>query len=240
MDAEILEAVAAQGPGMVDLLVELVEAPPVLGEAASGQAIMRRASPELGLEPVDVVLDAATLEAHPAAAPFSWELDGKANVVATWAPDGPGQGRSLILNAHIDIVSVEPAALWTRPPFAAQGQGDWLYGRGAGDMKSGLVAMVGAVRGLQGLGLTPRAPVELQSVVEEECTGNGTLACVLAGHTADAAILTEPTRPPPPPRLPPRPPPRGADPHRADPRRGLERPRRRAVVPRARARCPRP
>ena len=54
--------------------------------------------------------------------------------------------------------------------------------------------MVGAVRGLQRLGLAPRAKVQLQSVVEEECTGNGALACVLAGHTADAAILTEPTR----------------------------------------------
>ena len=68
-----------------------------------------------------------------------------------------------------------------------------MYGRGAGDMKSGLVAMIGAVRGLQRLGLAPRARVQLQSVVEEECTGNGALACVLAGHTADAAILTEPT-----------------------------------------------
>jgi acetylornithine deacetylase len=56
-----------------------------------------------------------------------------------------------------------------------------------------LGAMVGAVRGLQRLRLTPRARVQLQSVVEEECTGNGALACVLAGHTADAAILTEPT-----------------------------------------------
>jgi acetylornithine deacetylase len=36
--------------------------------------------------------------------------------------------------------------------------------------------------------------VQLQSVVEEECTGNGALACVLAGQTADAAILTEPTQ----------------------------------------------
>ena len=69
-----------------------------------------------------------------------------------------------------------------------------MYGRGAGDMKSGLAAMIGAVRGLQRLGLGPRAKVQLQSVVEEECTGNGALACVLAGHTADAAILTEPTR----------------------------------------------
>jgi acetylornithine deacetylase len=61
-------------------------------------------------------------------------------------------------------------------------------------MKSGLAAMVGAVRGLRRLGVSPRAPVQLQSVVEEECTGNGALACVLAGHTADAAILTEPTQ----------------------------------------------
>jgi acetylornithine deacetylase len=61
-------------------------------------------------------------------------------------------------------------------------------------MKAGLAAMVGAVRGLRRLGLAPLGRVQLQSVVEEECTGNGALACVLAGHTADAAVLTEPTR----------------------------------------------
>ena len=64
---------------------------------------------------------------------------------------------------------------------------------GAGDMKAGLAAMVGAVAGLQRLGARPLGRVQLQSVVEEECTGNGALACVMAGHTADAAILTEPT-----------------------------------------------
>jgi acetylornithine deacetylase len=69
-----------------------------------------------------------------------------------------------------------------------------MYGRGAGDMKAGLAAIVGAVRGLRRLDVTPRAPIQLQSVVEEECTGNGALACVLAGHTADAAIITEPTQ----------------------------------------------
>ena len=60
-------------------------------------------------------------------------------------------------------------------------------------MKAGLVAIAGAVRGLKAMGLAPRAPVDLQSVVEEECSGNGALACVLAGRTADAVILTEPT-----------------------------------------------
>ena len=121
-------------------------------------------------------------------------MSGKANVLANWEPAATGGGRSLILNGHIDVVSPEPVSLWSGPPFEARRDGDWIGGRGAGDMKSGLVAMVGAVAGLRRLGLAPRGRVQLQSVVEEECTGNGALACVLAGHTADAAILTEPTR----------------------------------------------
>jgi acetylornithine deacetylase len=178
---------------MFELLAELVEAPTVLGNEAAGQAIMRRAFGELGLEPFDVPLDPHTLNDHPSAAPFSWDVTSKANVVADWAPAGAADGRSLILNGHIDVVSPEPSSLWTAAPFVARREGDWLYGRGAGDMKAGLAAIVGAVRGLQCAGLTPRAPVQLQSVVEEECTGHGALACVLAGHRADAAIVTEPT-----------------------------------------------
>jgi acetylornithine deacetylase len=193
VDAEITAAVAAEEPAMVALLEELVAAPTLLGAEAPGQAVMRRAFADLGLEPFEVPLDPAVLDGHPGAAPFSWDVGGKTNVLADWQPAGNG-GRSLVLNGHIDVVSPEPSSLWTGDPFTPRRDGDWLYGRGAGDMKSGLAAMVGAVRGLQRLGLAPRAPVQLQSVVEEECTGNGALACVLAGHTADAAILTEPTR----------------------------------------------
>jgi acetylornithine deacetylase len=179
---------------MASLLADLVAAPTTLGREEDGQAVMRRAFSGLGLEPVDVPLERAALEQHPAGAPFSWDVDGKANVVATWEPAAPGGGRSLILNGHIDVVSPEPVALWSGPPFAAWRDGDWIHGRGAGDMKAGLAAIVGAVAGLRRLGLRPRGPVQLQSVVEEECTGNGALACVLAGHTADAAVITEPTR----------------------------------------------
>jgi acetylornithine deacetylase len=194
VDAEILAAVAAEEDAMVRLLGELVRAPTLLGRESVGQAVMRRAFAALGLEPIEVGLDAAALERHPAGAPHSWDVEGKANVLATWEPGGPVDGRSLILNGHIDIVSPEPRSLWTREPYGGERDGDWVYGRGAGDMKAGLVAMIGAVAGLRRLGVTPRAPVQLQSVVEEECTGNGALACVLAGHRADAAILTEPTR----------------------------------------------
>jgi acetylornithine deacetylase len=190
-DAEILAAVAAEEPAMVDLLADLVAAPTLLGEEAAGQDVMRRAFAGLGLEPFDVPLRREEIEGHPAGAPASWDYEGKPNVVAVWP--GSGGGRSLILNGHIDVVSPEPSSLWTGDPFVARRDGEWVYGRAAGDMKAGLAAIVGAVAGLQRLGLTPGGDVTLESVVEEECTGNGALACVLAGHTADAAILTEPT-----------------------------------------------
>jgi acetylornithine deacetylase len=194
VDADILAAVAAEAPAMADLLAELVSAPTLLGDEAPGQEIMRRAFDALGLQPFDVPLDPAALARHPAGAPFGWDVAGKANVLADWEPAGAADGRSLILNGHVDVVSPAPVSLWSGDPYEARVDGDWMYGRGAGDMKAGLAAMVGAVRGLRRLGLAPRGRVQLQSVVEEECTGNGALACVLAGHTADAAILTEPTQ----------------------------------------------
>ena len=191
-DRSILEAVAAGRAEMEALLEDLVRAPTLLGAEAAGQDVMRRAFASLGLVPVDVALDPDALRASPAASPFSWDVTGKASVVAEW-PAADGVGRSLVLNGHVDVVSPEPSSLWASPPFEPRRDGDWMYGRGAGDMKAGLAAIVGAVAGLQRLGLAPRGRVELQSVVEEECTGNGAAACVLAGRPADAAILTEPT-----------------------------------------------
>ena len=82
--------------------------------------------------------------------------------------------------------------LWRTPPFSAVRDGEWLYGRGSGDMKGGLAAMVGAIAGLQRLGLAPLAPLQLQSVVEEECGGNGALLCAVTGLHADAVVIPEP------------------------------------------------
>jgi acetylornithine deacetylase len=189
----IAEAVAAQREWMEDLLAELVAAPTVLGHEEPGQAIMARAFAQCDLEPVDVPLRAQALRADPHHSPFSWEVDGKRNVVATWAAGRKDpEARSLILNGHVDVVPPASAALWATPPFEPRRDGDWLYGRGAGDMKAGLVAMTGAVRALRSLDVRLGAALALQSVVEEECTGNGTLQCLLDGHRADAAVLTEP------------------------------------------------
>jgi acetylornithine deacetylase len=192
-DARIIDAVAEEAGWMADVLAELVRAPTTLGNEESGQQVVEAAFRELGLDPVDVWMDEQALRAHPHAAPFDWEVEGKRNVVATWGPNGSSDGRSLILNGHIDVVSPEPLSQWGAvEPFGGHREDGWLYGRGSADMKCGIAAILGAVKGLRGLGLAPHAPVHLESVVEEECSGNGTLQTLLAGYTADAAVIGEP------------------------------------------------
>jgi acetylornithine deacetylase len=188
---ELAAAVAAEEASLDELLRRLVEAPTTLGNEEPGQIVMREAFRDAGLEPRDIALDAEAIRASPFSSPFSWDVFGKANVVADLPTAGAG-GRSLVLNGHIDVVGPASERLWRTPPFTAVREGDWVYGRGAGDMKAGLVAIVGAVRALGRLGLAPLAPVQLQSVVEEESTGHGALQCVLSGLRADAAVVTEP------------------------------------------------
>jgi acetylornithine deacetylase len=189
-DEDLRAAVAAEAEAMEDLLARLVEVPTTLGNEEPGQAIVAAALREAGLDPVDVPMDGDVLRAHPLAAPFSWPVERKRNVVATWR--GTGSGRSLVLNGHVDVVPPAAESLWSGPPFAARRDGDWLLGCGAGDMKAGLAAIVGAVRALRRLGLAPVGDLLLQSVVEEECGGNGALQCLLAGHRGDACVIAEP------------------------------------------------
>ena len=114
----------------------------------------------------------------------------------TWsAPGGPTRpkGRSLILNGHIDVVPEGPHEMWARHPFEPAVKDGWMYGRGAGDMKAGIILNLFALRALRALGYQPAADVYQQSVVEEECTGNGALACLQRGYRADAALIPEPS-----------------------------------------------
>ena len=70
------------------------------------------------------------------------------------APGGRAipKGRSLILNGHIDVVPEGPHEMWARNPFEPAIKDGWMYGRGAGDMKAGLILNVFALRALKSLG----------------------------------------------------------------------------------------
>src|SRR5205085_9611014 len=101
-------------------------------------------------------------------------------------------GRSLILQAHVDVLPPGPADIWSHERFDPVIDGDWLYGRGGADMKAGHAANLFALDALRRIGLQPAATVYLQSVVEEESTGNGALMTHLRGYRADAALIPEP------------------------------------------------
>lgn len=176
----------------VRLLVDLVKEPSLLGQEAGAQQVVKRAFDDLGIAVREFEIDEKRLRQHPGYSPSIVSYDGRRNVVGTHTPTGPATGKSLIFNGHIDVVPVGATALWKHPPFSAHIDGDRLYGRGAADMKAGIVAYIMAFKALRELGLEPAAQVHLQSVVEEECTGNGALACLVEGYRADAAVITEP------------------------------------------------
>ena len=113
-------------------------------------------------------------------------------VVATVRAPAP-TGRSLVLQGHVDVVPEGPKEMWTQPPFDPAIRDEWMNGRGAGDMKQGVSAMVFAMDALRTAGLAPAADVYVETVTEEECTGNGALSTLARGYRADACLIPEPT-----------------------------------------------
>src|SRR5262249_50067583 len=108
---------------------------------------------------------------------------------------GRGGGRSLILNAHIDTAPVDTPALWTRPPYSGAIDDGRLYGRGAWDDKAGCVECLLVVEALKTAGVSLAGDLIVKIVIEDEVTGNGTLACLARGHAADAAVIVDGTWP---------------------------------------------
>ncbi|MEQ8447811.1 MAG: ArgE/DapE family deacylase [Pelagibacterium sp.] len=111
-------------------------------------------------------------------------------VVATHDVTDPG-GRSLILQGHIDVVPPGAPELWPHPPFEPQIKDGWMSGRGTNDMKVGVAEMVFALDALKAIGYVPDARVHIETVCEEECTGNGALATLERGYRAEAALIPE-------------------------------------------------
>ncbi|PVB62874.1 ArgE/DapE family deacylase [Labrenzia sp. 011] len=190
--AAITHAVDTSFEKQVAFLQEIVRAPSLRGAEAGVQGIVAQALKARGFEVETYPVDAEALKDHPAYSPATIDYAGTFNVSGRKQPTGTS-GRSLILNAHVDVVPTANPDHWTHPPFAAVREGDWLYGRGAGDMKAGLAANLFAVEAIEAAGFQLRAPLEFQSVIDEEVTGNGTAAAILRGASADAVLIPEPT-----------------------------------------------
>jgi len=188
---EILKAVDALFDEQTEFLAELTAHPSTRGNEQSAQDFI---AAELQARKLTVDRWNVNVEdiAHlPGFSPVIGNYDDVINVVGSHH-SRTKSGRSLILNGHVDVVPVGPLDMWDSPPFEPRIDDGWMYGRGAGDMKAGLAANLFALDALRGLGFAPAADVHYQSVVEEECTGNGALACLQRGYKADAVLIPEP------------------------------------------------
>jgi acetylornithine deacetylase len=100
---------------------------------------------------------------------------------------GSGGGRSLMLNGHLDTVTLEGYDGNPLEPILKDGK---LYGRGSYDMKSGVAAMLVAAARATGQGL--RGDVVVACVADEEEASLGTEE-VLRHFKTDAGVVCEPT-----------------------------------------------
>ncbi|WP_404434285.1 M20/M25/M40 family metallo-hydrolase [Microbacterium lacus] len=103
----------------------------------------------------------------------------------------PGLGRRLAFVCHIDTVPTGDLALWSVQPHRPEVRDGRIYGRGATDMKGGLVAAAAALLEAAAIGV----PCSLVLTSDEEIgsLGAGTVAPMLQGRGIAAVIVPEPT-----------------------------------------------
>ncbi len=190
---KIFRAVDEGFESQIGFLADLTRLPSLRCQEAPAQDFMAAAMRARGLAVDRWQIRVEDIRHLPGFSPVAVSYDNAWNVVGTHRPAAQAQGRSLILNGHIDVVPTGPLDMWTHPPFEPKVDDGWMTGRGAGDMKAGLAANLFALDALARLGLAPAADVIVQSVIEEECTGNGALACLQRGYRAEAALITEPS-----------------------------------------------
>ncbi len=189
--AQVFQWIEEHADDLAAQLKRLVSIPSVVGSEEACQSQVADMMEEV-CDSVDVwEPDAAWLERHPAYFLRGVSFDGRPNVVGTLK--GQGGGRSLIVNAHADVVDTGPPEAWMFPPWSGTVSAGKLYGRGSNDDKAGLAAMLFVARCLRSLGLSLKGSVFLESVVDEEWGGGGTLATIHRGYRADGAIVFEPT-----------------------------------------------
>ncbi|WLR49663.1 peptidase [Bacillus tianshenii] len=189
--SDIQQWLQANRQSGIELLQAFVQADSVQGNEEEVQRLVLKKLEQLGLEIDTWEPDGEKLQKHPYFASNRTDFSGSPNVVGVMK--GSGEGRSIVLNGHIDVVPAGDLEQWEHNPYSGEIIDGKMYGRGTTDMKGGNVALLLAIEAIRALRIPLKGDVIFHSVIEEESGGTGTLDAVLKGYTADAALIPEPT-----------------------------------------------
>ncbi len=190
----VLATIDSSTADIVTSLSDLVRTPSISGSDEENMisARLARDLADIGLDvdhwqiPLADTLAAADFPGVEVERSQAWGLVGRS--------PGTGDGPSLMLNAHVDVVPPGELGAWPGPdPFGGLVDQHAVHGRGACDMKGGLVAALWAVRALRAAEIPLRGDLLLAMVQGEEDGGLGTYATLARGWRADACIIPEPT-----------------------------------------------
>lgn len=186
-------AITNHAEAAFELLEKLVSIPSVVGAETPAMDMFAAATRELGLVPERLPFPNNPLD-DPRAGVAPRGIGVKRHQVVARTPgEGP---LTLLLNGHLDVVPAMTPGLWSSPPFEPERRDGRLYGRGAADMKCGIVAGLLSLRALREArpGLFARKRLGFAAVLEEECTGNGALLALRDhGVRAKEVVVLEPT-----------------------------------------------
>lgn len=172
---------------------------PSVGGSAGEVAAQRWCADKLrtlGLEVDEWDIDLPSLASDPNFPGAEVERTRALGVVGVLPPsDGTATGTpALAFCGHTDVVPPGDLEAWPGgDPFVLRIRDGRGYGRGACDMKSGVVAMIAAVDAVRRSGIHRARPLAVHCVSGEEDGGLGAFATLRRGHRADACIITEPT-----------------------------------------------
>src|SRR5208282_4072183 len=187
---KVLSFIDQHKEDIVKFLRELISYPSVTGNERDIQNFISLwLRKELAVR-VDVwEPDLDELKKHPGYVPVEKDYKDRPNVVGIYK--GSGGGKSLLFNGHVDVIPTGPTDAWKSDPWGGLVEEGKVFGRGASDMKSGLAAYSMAMQAIIRTGIKLKGDVVLEYTVDEELSGNGTLAAIIRGYKADAGISGE-------------------------------------------------
>ncbi|HEV7210408.1 MAG TPA: ArgE/DapE family deacylase [Blastococcus sp.] len=191
-EARVLTAVDEEW--VVDRLCRLIAVPSVGGSAAEGEVQLLLAGwlEELGCAVDRWQIDLADAATEPDAPGQEVTRTEAWGVVGT-SPGAEDGVPALVLSGHTDVVPPGDRSLWAGDPFVPRLGAGGVHGRGACDMKGGVVAALAALAAVRTAGIRLARPLALHGVVGEEDGGLGAWATLRRGHTGDLCVIPEPT-----------------------------------------------